>query len=119
MKIPMLCVLGLAILLPAKAFASSSPPNSRVNTIVTFTANGNGNTWVNVQLNTSRTNAPCQALYPANFVFRLNSESGRGWLSLLIAAKLANLPVTINGTGSCPAEVTPAYEEVSSLVLGT
>lgn len=118
MKMTIFCLLCLSICLPERVLASSSPPNSRVNAVVAFAANGYGNTWVNVQLNTTRANTPC-GLYPANFVFKLNSESGRGWLSLLIAAKLANLPVTINGTGSCPAEVTPSYEEVSSLVLGS
>lgn len=120
------------------ADAFTSAPGSKVSFVQVFATPSSGPTWATIGLDLPRSSTPSPTPSPASpllapycynpsqptaFVFRVDTESGKAWLSQLIAAKLSGVTVTINGTGQCPppALVNVAgldrYEEVSSIVI--
>lgn len=134
--------LGVAAMLVQgrTAAAFTSAPGSKVSFIQVFATPSSGPTWATIALDLPRSSTPSPtpsppaspplvAPYcytpsmPTAFVFRVDTESGKAWLSQLVAAKLSGVSVTINGTGQCPQPALvnvsglDRYEEVSSVVI--
>jgi len=62
------------------------------------------------------------------FIFKVNSDVGRAWLSAFTAAKLAGSSVFVNGTGTCPTNLTEnsmpplpvgigSYEQITHMAI--
>ena len=122
-RLAVLAVLAAAVAAPLPtAQASMTPAGSKVTAVTVFAPNAAGNVWARVDLDVARSGQPgCASATNRSFVFKVNSDAGKAWVSELITARAAGLSVWINGTGGCGPSAegsVNAYEEITAVAFG-
>lgn len=73
--------------------------------------------WAVVEISQSKGGAGCFSSTPLNYAFPINTDGGKGMLTLFTTAKLSASNVYISGTNSCGTGIFSTYELVDYVRL--